>query len=252
MKRSPRGGIASRGRRSNPTTGASLGVAKIPPRPIINPNGCQAQGRRQGRDTMTTSGAWIGVDICKKYLDVAATAGTPVRVDQRRRRAAQRWRAVSRADERAWRDRRGHRRARTRARPGPRGRGRARRRSSILPACASSPKAPASSPRRTGSMPSILARLWAYMKPARRRCWPTLTRQKLAPFASPLSLPDHSENHCPLGADSGSNPHWAWLSSAPRRRSRRCAQNARRSSARYRRSSSRRTPGSLSQAPRRL
>jgi transposase len=29
---------------------------------------------------MTTSGAWIGVDICKKYLDVAATTGTPVRV----------------------------------------------------------------------------------------------------------------------------------------------------------------------------
>jgi transposase len=29
---------------------------------------------------MTTSGAWIGVDICKKYLDVASTTGTPVRV----------------------------------------------------------------------------------------------------------------------------------------------------------------------------
>lgn len=29
---------------------------------------------------MTTSGAWIGVDICKKYLDVAAVTGTPVRV----------------------------------------------------------------------------------------------------------------------------------------------------------------------------
>jgi transposase len=29
---------------------------------------------------MTTSGAWIGVDICKKHLDVAAMTGTPVRV----------------------------------------------------------------------------------------------------------------------------------------------------------------------------
>ena len=29
---------------------------------------------------MTTSGAWIGVDICKKFLDVGSTAGTPVRV----------------------------------------------------------------------------------------------------------------------------------------------------------------------------
>lgn len=29
---------------------------------------------------MTTSGAWIGVDICKKHLDVAAVTGTPVRV----------------------------------------------------------------------------------------------------------------------------------------------------------------------------
>jgi transposase len=29
---------------------------------------------------MTTSGAWIGVDICKKYLDVGSTTGTPVRV----------------------------------------------------------------------------------------------------------------------------------------------------------------------------
>jgi transposase len=29
---------------------------------------------------MTTSGAWIGVDICKRHLDVASTAGTPVRV----------------------------------------------------------------------------------------------------------------------------------------------------------------------------
>ena len=29
---------------------------------------------------MTTSSAWIGVDICKKYLDVAATIGTPVRI----------------------------------------------------------------------------------------------------------------------------------------------------------------------------
>jgi transposase len=29
---------------------------------------------------MTTSGAWIGVDICKRYLDVASTTGTPVRV----------------------------------------------------------------------------------------------------------------------------------------------------------------------------
>lgn len=29
---------------------------------------------------MTTSGAWIGVDICNKYLDVAAVTGTPVRV----------------------------------------------------------------------------------------------------------------------------------------------------------------------------
>lgn len=29
---------------------------------------------------MTTSGAWIGVDICKKYLDVAAASGTPVRI----------------------------------------------------------------------------------------------------------------------------------------------------------------------------
>lgn len=29
---------------------------------------------------MTPPGAWIGVDICKAYLDVAATAGTPVRV----------------------------------------------------------------------------------------------------------------------------------------------------------------------------
>lgn len=28
---------------------------------------------------MTTSGAWIGVDICKKYLDVGSTTGTPVR-----------------------------------------------------------------------------------------------------------------------------------------------------------------------------
>jgi transposase len=29
---------------------------------------------------MTTSGAWIGVDICKKHLDVAGVTGTPVRV----------------------------------------------------------------------------------------------------------------------------------------------------------------------------
>jgi transposase len=29
---------------------------------------------------MTTSGAWIGVDICKRYLDVGSTTGTPVRV----------------------------------------------------------------------------------------------------------------------------------------------------------------------------
>jgi transposase len=29
---------------------------------------------------MTTSGAWIGVDVCKKYLDVAAASGTPVRI----------------------------------------------------------------------------------------------------------------------------------------------------------------------------
>ena len=29
---------------------------------------------------MTTSGAWIGVDICKKYLDVGSTTGAPVRV----------------------------------------------------------------------------------------------------------------------------------------------------------------------------
>jgi transposase len=29
---------------------------------------------------MTTSGAWIGVDICKKYLDVGGVTGTPVRV----------------------------------------------------------------------------------------------------------------------------------------------------------------------------
>jgi transposase len=28
---------------------------------------------------MTTSGAWIGVDICKTYLDVGSTTGTPVR-----------------------------------------------------------------------------------------------------------------------------------------------------------------------------
>src|SRR5262245_5730913 len=54
--------------------------SQIPSRPIISPNGCQAQGRRQGRDTMITSGAWIGVDICKKHLDVAAMTGTPVRV----------------------------------------------------------------------------------------------------------------------------------------------------------------------------
>lgn len=29
---------------------------------------------------MTTSGAWIGVDLCKKYLDVGMETGTPVRV----------------------------------------------------------------------------------------------------------------------------------------------------------------------------
>jgi transposase len=29
---------------------------------------------------MTTSGAWIGVDICKRHLDVAAVTGAPVRV----------------------------------------------------------------------------------------------------------------------------------------------------------------------------
>jgi transposase len=29
---------------------------------------------------MTTSSAWIGVDICKKYLDVAAASATPVRI----------------------------------------------------------------------------------------------------------------------------------------------------------------------------
>jgi transposase len=29
---------------------------------------------------MTTSSAWIGVDICKKFLDVGSTTGTPVRV----------------------------------------------------------------------------------------------------------------------------------------------------------------------------
>jgi transposase len=29
---------------------------------------------------MTTSGAWIGVDICKKYLDVAGIAGAPARL----------------------------------------------------------------------------------------------------------------------------------------------------------------------------
>jgi len=29
---------------------------------------------------MTTSSAWIGVDICKKHLDVASVTGTPVRV----------------------------------------------------------------------------------------------------------------------------------------------------------------------------
>jgi transposase len=29
---------------------------------------------------MTTSGAWIGVDICKKHLDVGGVTGTPVRV----------------------------------------------------------------------------------------------------------------------------------------------------------------------------
>lgn len=29
---------------------------------------------------MTTSGAWIGVDVCKRYLDVAAASGTPVRI----------------------------------------------------------------------------------------------------------------------------------------------------------------------------
>ena len=29
---------------------------------------------------MTASGAWIGVDICKRHLDVAAMTGTPVRV----------------------------------------------------------------------------------------------------------------------------------------------------------------------------
>jgi transposase len=29
---------------------------------------------------MTTSGAWIGVDICKKHLDVGGITGTPVRV----------------------------------------------------------------------------------------------------------------------------------------------------------------------------
>jgi transposase len=29
---------------------------------------------------MTTSGAWIGVDICKKHLDVAAISGAPARV----------------------------------------------------------------------------------------------------------------------------------------------------------------------------
>src|SRR5262245_42517282 len=54
--------------------------SQIPSRSIISPNGCQAQGRRQGRDTMTTSSAWIGVDICKKHLDVASVTGTPVRV----------------------------------------------------------------------------------------------------------------------------------------------------------------------------
>jgi transposase len=54
--------------------------SQFPSRPIISPNGCQAQDRRQGRDTMTTSGAWIGVDICKKHLDIAGVTGTPVRV----------------------------------------------------------------------------------------------------------------------------------------------------------------------------
>jgi len=29
---------------------------------------------------MTTASAWIGVDICKKFLDVGSTTGTPVRV----------------------------------------------------------------------------------------------------------------------------------------------------------------------------
>ena len=29
---------------------------------------------------MTTASAWIGVDICKKYLDVAAASATPVRI----------------------------------------------------------------------------------------------------------------------------------------------------------------------------
>lgn len=29
---------------------------------------------------MTTSGAWIGVDVCKKYLDIATAKGTPVRI----------------------------------------------------------------------------------------------------------------------------------------------------------------------------
>jgi len=29
---------------------------------------------------MTPSGAWIGVDVCKRYLDVASTTGAPARV----------------------------------------------------------------------------------------------------------------------------------------------------------------------------
>ncbi len=65
-----------------PNHGREPGRSKIPPRPIFSPNGCPAQDDAADKagTKMTTSGAWIGVDVCKRYLDVASTSGAPVRL----------------------------------------------------------------------------------------------------------------------------------------------------------------------------